>query len=112
MSTTQKKLMNPAQLTASPVTYYTAPGSTNTTITNCLLVNTTSSVVIVTLYVVPSGGSASTTNQAVYVKVPANSQRNVFELVNATLSAGDTFEAEADTATAVSLHLSGKETVV
>lgn len=111
MSTTQKKLITPVQLSTATAIYYTVPTGTRTTITNLLLHNTSALPVEVTIYLVQSGGSAGAANQAWKLTIPSQNARPLYELVNQTLAAGDTIQLVASTASAVTLHLSGQETV-
>lgn len=105
-SYTYDKLFDPAQLGTSGATYYTVPTGSLLRDGRILLANTTAAAATYTVHVVPSGGSASDTNAI--VKGRSMGPNDFIELDLPRMEAGDTLQALAGTATAISIHyLSG-----
>lgn len=110
MAITGKTLVGGSQLTASAVTYYTAPTSTRTQIQAMTLTNTTAGAITATVYLVPSGGSASDSNTVLSAKsIAADESYKVIEAIGQWLEAGATIQALAGSATSISLVASGIE---
>lgn len=107
--TTPKKLVEPVQLVVANTTHYTVPISTTTILKHASLHNSSSSSVEVTINLVPSGGSASTTNQIFKRAISPGETKLVYEIINATLGAGDSIQTSCETASAVSFTASGNE---
>lgn len=98
--TATPKALNRSVLAATSATLYTVPASTNTIITNILLVNTSTSAVAVTIaldgvVVVPA------------VSVPANTTQ-AFDL-RQVLATTKTITGFAGTASVIGCHISGAE---
>lgn len=106
-----KPLIDPTTIANTTTTYYTVPANVVTTITQATLHNTSSSPVLVTVYLVPSGGSAGVTNQIYKQRLAALETKIVYGALNASLESAATLQAQADTASVVALHLSGREVV-
>jgi len=103
--------MQPATLTTSTATYVTCPSNQYLTTKKVTLTNTTASAATATFYKVPSGGTAGTANQIIgAVTIPANTVnggvKEIYELENQILQAGDTIQALAGTAS-LNLNVSG-----
>ena len=99
-----------AQLTASAATYYTCPANTAAVVQSATLCNTTANARTATIYRVPTGGTASATNAiASAVPIGPGESYNCPELIGKVLTAGDTIQALADSATAVSFQVGGVE---
>lgn len=62
MAATPRRLFTPAQLTASPETYYASPASVRTILQKITFTNSTGISVNLTAYLVPSSGAADATN--------------------------------------------------
>src|SRR3990167_3266036 len=102
--------IDPVQIAASATTYYT---STNcrTRLDKVTLTNPTVTNRIVTVYKIVSGGSASNTTTAAYQKtVLAGQSVDVTELEGHWLEDAGFVQALADSATAVTLMISGIKT--
>lgn len=112
MAVTSKKLFNPALLTASAVTYYTAPANTSTLIKKLTFTNTDSVARTVTVHLVPSGGAATATNMLVDARPIATLDTfECFEAEGAMLNTGDFIQALASTTSVVNIQGSGVEFV-
>ena len=98
------------QLAGSVATVYTVPANRRLVVTRATLLNTTSTDRTVDIHKVPSGGSADATNQILDAKVCEADMTEpyiVTGLEKAVLGPGDTIDAGADSATAVTLVISG-----
>jgi hypothetical protein len=104
-----KKLFSPLLIGTTVSTAYTVPTSTVTVIKHATLHNTNSNSVEATIYLVPSGDSFSTTNQVFKKRISPGETRSVFEIINATLTTGDTIQVLSDTASSVNFMASGNE---
>ena len=104
MATSLSKLFEPAQLTASLVSYYTLSEGSTTILDNLVirLVNTTGSAETVEGNLVPSGDSAGDDNKIVSAAtVPAND----YILVTVpTMKNGDFLQLSAGSATTITVH--------
>jgi len=109
MATTPKEFTATAYLPDSTAAQYTVPSNTTSIIKQLSLHNISSSPVAVTLNAVASGGSATTANQKTKVTVAANQSLQVYEWINRTLPAGSAIYGVADTASAVTIDISGNE---
>ena len=97
------------QLTASTATYYTA-GTNRTRIDKMTICNTTGTARTFDLHIVPSGGAASASNQVIDAKsVGAGETYLCPEVVGHWLEPGDTIQAVASAASALSIVASGIE---
>lgn len=104
--------LTPAQLTASAATYYTVGANKKARVLNLTVCNTTGAAHTYTIHRVPSGGTASATNMVISARpIAAGETQLVRELISKVLAAGDTIQALADSATAVSLDGSFAEIV-
>lgn len=112
MSVTPKKLITPAQLTASAATYYTVPANTKARITKLTFTNSDTTARTMTLYLVPSGGSAGVTNILTKAfPIGPGATYEAFEAEGHVLSTGDTIQALADVTSMVTVQGSGIEVV-
>ena len=112
MSVTPKRLMAPAQLPAAAALQYTAPANTKTILKKVSFCNTTGTARVVTAYIVPSGGSANAADTIwSAIGVPAGGTVEGYDIEGHVLLSGDAIWAYADSATAVTMHMSGMEVV-
>jgi len=112
MATKGRRLVEGAQLTTSPATYYTAPVGTKTRIDAMTLTNTSAAAVTVTLHLAPAGGTAGDGNVILKAKsIEPGGSYSVREALGHWLEAGGTIQALASAATAVTLVASGVEVV-
>lgn len=112
MTILPKRLFDPVQLTASAVTYYTAPTNTRCILKKVTVTNPTSSAAarLVTVHIIPLGGSASDSNMIVSAKpVAVGQSMDLFEVENHILNPGDFIQALADSASDVTFMGSGLE---
>lgn len=114
MSTTLKVLVPPAELTAAAALLYTCPALTRAVIKKAVATNQTAAAHTVTVYLVPSGGAAGAGNAIINVKpVPPNTSPScdveLYSLENMIMQPGDTIYGFADTASTVTLMVSGAE---
>lgn len=111
MAATPSKIIAGSQLTVAAATYYTVPANTRVRIQKLTLTNTTATTRTVTLHLVPSGGSAGVGNTILSARAvpPTAITGNPVEVPEAyhVMEAGDTIQALADAATAVTIQASG-----
>ena len=101
--------VDPAQLTGSVTTLYTATG-TKFQLTNITLVNDTTTAVTATIYNVPSGGTADATNMLLdAVAIPTDGSPLVLEFGEFYIETSGTVQGLASVAAQVTYHISGKE---
>lgn len=101
---TSLKAVAPAALTASLVTQYTVPGSTEAIVKEIILCNTDTVARSVDVHVVPSGGSAAASNQ-IHADSLQPKQTRILSL-NTLLDTGDFVQAKASSASVVSYRMS------
>lgn len=97
------KQFEPAQLTTSAATYYTAAGTLRDG--RLLLANTTGGAVTYTVYVVPSGGSAGDSNAI--VKGKSLGANDFVEIDLPRMKSGDFVQALASAGTSITIHYLG-----
>lgn len=106
MANTLKRLVGPIILTGAAVTYYTTPGSTTTVIRDIQICNETGTAATFTLSIGADGAGKRLYKE---FSIPANgfhsSQRQI------VLAAAETLQAYSGTASALSLTISGVESV-
>ena len=102
-SITLTKLFEPAQLTASLVTYYTVPSPyTSLRDFTVRVTNTTAGAITVDVHAVPASGSATDANAVVKgYSVPANDYRDI-DLP--ALKVSDFVQAKASAGTSITIH--------
>lgn len=111
-NSTIKKLVAGSQIAATVTTYYTVGTNLRAVLTQVTLTNTTTTARTVDLHLIPSGGTASASNQILSdFPVPANSTKAVFVAVGHVMHTGDFIQAACDSASAVTLQVSGVEVV-
>ena len=102
----------PAQLTATVATYYTVGANKKARVLNLTVCNSTGTARTFTVHRVPSAGTASATNMVISARpISAGETQIVREFIGKVLAAGETIQALADAATAVSLDGSVAEVV-
>ena len=112
MTATPKKLIQGSQLTASAVSYYTAPTNTRTLVKKVTLTNNDSVAHTATIYLVPNGGTAGATNiLSDAVPIASKAVYEAFEAEGHVLMTGDSIQALADTGSQVTIQASGVEIV-
>jgi len=109
-------LFEGALLTTSATVLYTAPANTRTLLGKLTLTNISGSSASVTIYIVPRGGTPGTSNEIwKTLTIPAGGNntecRDVTEIVNHVLEAGDSLQALASANSAITARLSGAETI-
>lgn len=107
------RMVEGLQVANAATAYYTTPANSTVVLKKLTLTNTTATAVAVTIYLVNSGGTADAAHTVTYQKViPPNNVAGgvieVYEAENHVLLAGDTLQAKADTAAAVTLIASGQ----
>lgn len=103
-------LIEGQQLTASVATYYTT-GESRVLIQKITVCNTTGTSRSFDLHLVPSGGTATALNQVIDARVVGPGETYLCpEAVGHWLETGDTIQAVASAATALSIVGSGLET--
>jgi len=112
MSTiTEKKLGQGQIASGSRTTLYTVPASTDAIVKTIIITNTTATAATISIWHVPNGGSYGDTNAIVKtLNIPANdfTQINTYLIMDTT---GDTLQAEAGTASAITMSVYGAELV-
>lgn len=112
MAQTPAKLVAGSQLTAAAAPYYTSPANTRTVIKSMQLVNTSAQAVTATVYLVPSGGAPGAANTVIAsVAIAPNATYNCPEAINQVLLAGDSIQALAGTAGAISIQAAGIQVI-
>lgn len=112
MATTNKPLNAGVQLATSASAAYTAPVNTTTILKKVTITNTSASAATVTLYVVTSAGTPGAANTVTSAKaIAAGATYEAYEVENHVLAAGDSLQALASAASALSLKVSGIEIV-
>lgn len=98
--------IDPAQLGSGAGILYTVPPGFRASIKQLTFTNTTATARTITVYLVPSGGSPSATNTIVSaMTIPPTGQGHVslaHLFANQVLNPGDTVQALASAATAIS----------
>lgn len=98
------KLFEPAQLTASLVTYYTVPTPSTNLLKNAVVrvTNTTGTARTVDIHSVPKADTAGDDNALVKnYTIPATDYRDI---IIGQMKEGDFIQAKADSATSVTIH--------
>lgn len=108
MTTKYREMVAAQTLTASPVSYYTAPGGTYAAIHAASVNNPTGAVVTVDIYKVPTGGSAGAATKIASKAAIANGTTQLPEIVNHKLEPGTQLFADG---LACTLNISGVEYV-
>lgn len=104
--------LTPAQIAATATIYYTVGANKKARVLNLTVCNSTGSARTYTIHRVPSGGTASATNMVISARpIAAGETQLVRELIGKVLAAGDTIQALADSASAVSIDGSVAEIV-
>lgn len=112
MATTNKPLVEGAQLGTSAGVLYTAPTNTTTIVKKLTVTNTSAGAVTVTIYLVPAAGTPGAANTVTSAKsIAAGATYEAYEAENHVLAAGDSLQALAGAATSLSLKASGIEIV-
>lgn len=106
MAVNYKEIVVAQTLTASPLTYYTVPSITQTSITAVSVSNPTGAPVLVRLYRVPVAGSAGATTLIATRTVPAGATLSMPDAINHKLTAGSQLFADG---LACTLNISGVE---
>ena len=109
MTITEKRLGQGQIANGSRTTLYTVPSSTTGIIKSINIANTTASPVTISIWHVPNGGSYGDSNAILKtLTIPANdfTHINTYMPMN---TAGDTLQAEAGTATAITISVYGAE---
>jgi hypothetical protein len=104
MADTAKRLAGPTSLTASSATIYTVPGSTTAILRNIRVANTTGVVARLTVSI---GADAAGTRIWSSVAIPANDALDWSGFM--VLAAAETLRAYSDTASALTITVSGVE---
>ncbi|MBC8642133.1 hypothetical protein IAG25_35600 [Caballeronia sp. EK] len=108
MATKYKEMVKGVTLTASAVSYYTAPDLTSASIHAASANNPGGSPVTINVYKVPSGTSAGSATRIASKTVPAGLTAQFPELVNHKLEPGTQIFADGN---GCSLNISGIEYV-
>lgn len=108
MAVTVKELIPGTLLTASLVTLYTAPANTTARANEILLCNTDTVARTVTVHIIPSGGSASAAN-TIFKAITVDASETRTLGLDQVFPAGSFVQASADSASVVSIRLSGVE---
>lgn len=110
MTVIAKRLIKGAQLTTSTASLYTAPASTTAITKRVQFSNPSAVPASITAWVVPASGSASAQYQ--YINSLSMSPGETYtspELSGVVLAAGDSIQALASVANAISVMASGVE---
>ena len=101
-------LMTEAQVANTATLYYTSPAGTRTTISRLTLCNTTASSCWISVWKVSSGGSAADGTKFTQEKavLPGETWTDP-HLIGHNLHPGDMIYMQAQTASALTAHLSG-----
>lgn len=100
----QRASVQDAVLGTSASVLYTAPANTVARLSSVTLTNQTASAVSVSVYLVRAGGSPGMQNRVVAPYVLAPNEAWTCPHLNHNLNPGDTLQALADTASAVSVY--------
>jgi hypothetical protein len=111
MAITNKCIVEPVVLGVTATSYYTAPVNTSVVIKKATVSNVGSAAAKVTLYLIPSGGTAPSGETTPAVAVAVGRSLELFEIEGHVLNAGDSISALSDTASTLSLRISGVEVV-
>jgi tagatose-1,6-bisphosphate aldolase non-catalytic subunit AgaZ/GatZ len=106
MTTKYREMVAAATLTASPVSYYTAPGGTSAAIHAASITNPTGAVVTVNIYKVKTGGAAGAPTKIASKAVGPGATIAAPEVVNHKLEPGTQLFADG---LACTLNISGIE---
>ena len=104
MADTAKRLAGPAQLTTSAATQYTVPASTTAVVRNIHVANTSAAVAKFTMSI---GTDAAGTRFYDEVEIPVDGALDWSGFL--VLAATEVIQAKSDTATALTLTISGVE---
>lgn len=100
----QRASVQDAVLGTSAAVLYTAPGNTVARLSSVTLSNQTTNAVSVSVYLVKAGSAPGTQNRVVPPYVLAPNEAWTCPHLNHNLNPGDTLQALADTASAVSVY--------
>ena len=115
MSREIKQIVPPQQLSASITTLYTTPTNRRTVITRITLTNTTTTDRFVNLWLVPNGSTAQDENKILdgqKTKIAAGETFSPPDVEGQVLPTGDTIQAQAEVASAITIIGSGTEVTV
>lgn len=108
MTVAVTRLFDPVQVANSTTTYYTCPSKTTVILRRLVACNTDSSARTLTVYMVENGGSAGNSNMAIDAEnLTVNQTWVAAELEGLVLTAGDTIQMVASSASAITVHASG-----
>lgn len=103
-----KRLIDGVEIGNTSTLIYTAPSNTTVVIKSASICETTNAAITVDMWIVESGGSAADANLLYNdLAVSAKATIDLSSLVNKVLQAGDMIYAQASTASALTLHISG-----
>lgn len=115
MATITKSLVPGSQLTTSTAIYYTVPASTKAIIKQMTVTNTTAGAVTYTIHLVNDAGAPTAPDQLITGSLaPSGSTGSTVVVGSANghvLETGYTIQALSNTATAVTLKVSGLEVI-
>lgn len=107
MAFAEKKLGQSQIANGSRTTLYTVPASTTAIVKTIIMTNTTASDATISVWHVPNGGSYGDSNALVdTLTIPANDFTQISTYVVMD-TAGDTLQAEAGTASAITISVYG-----
>jgi len=102
------RLLDPVQVANSTTTYYTVASKTTVVLRRLVVCNTDTSTRTLTVYLVENGGSAGNSNMAIDAQnITPNETWLAAELEGLVLTAGDTIQMVASSASALTVHASG-----
>lgn len=108
MSVTAISIVQAVQLPAAAATQYTVPALQKTIVRHAVFANTTAGAITITAHMVPSGGTLSGATQVIPgVSVAANTAYTSPEFSGLVMNSGDTIQAFASSAGAISVNISG-----
>lgn len=105
MADTLKRLSGPTVLTTSAVTQYTVPADTTTTVRDISVCNEGAALATFTLSLGTDGAGTR-----LYYQFPLDASSTLLITRQLVLNAGDIIQALSDTATSITLVMSGVET--
>ena len=105
-----KQIISPQQLSASTLTLYTVPSNRTTVITRISFTNTTTTDRFVNLWLVPTGNTAADENQIIdELFIAAGETFSPSDVEGQVLPTGNTIQAQAEVANAITVIGSGNE---
>lgn len=97
------------QVTVTAFEVYSASSINSAHVIFALVHNESASPVLFTLNIITNGGTNAVTNQYFKDYISPNESRQLYEILGAVLTNGDSIEIVADTANALNFKLSIKE---